>query len=58
VVQAGTMQRSAIHFQQACDIVRRGELGKITFVRTWNYRNSPAEGIGNPPDSNPPPSLD
>ena len=58
VVQAGTMQRSAVHFQQACDIVRRGELGKVTFVRTWNYGNSPAEGIGNPPDSDPPPSLD
>src|SRR5580658_1400099 len=58
VVQAGTMQRSAVHFQQACDIVRRGELGKVTFVRTWNYGNDPAEGIGNPPDSDPPASLD
>ena len=58
VVQAGTMQRSAVHFQEACDIVRRGELGKVTFVRTWNYDNEPAEGIGNPPDSDPPPGLD
>ncbi|HUO27744.1 MAG TPA: Gfo/Idh/MocA family oxidoreductase [Bryobacteraceae bacterium] len=58
VVQAGTMQRSAVHFQEACDIVRKGELGKVTFVRTWNYGNSPAEGIGNPPDSDPPPGLD
>jgi predicted dehydrogenase len=58
VVQAGTMQRSAVHFQQACDIVRRGDLGKVAFVRTWNYGNSPAEGIGNPPDSDPPPGLD
>src|SRR5208283_3935211 len=32
VVQAGTMQRSAVHFQQACDMVRRGDLGKVTFV--------------------------
>jgi predicted dehydrogenase len=58
VVQAGTMQRSAVHFQQACDIVRRGELGKVAFVRTWNYGNSPAEGIGNPPDGDPPAGLD
>jgi hypothetical protein len=36
-------------------IVRRGELAKVTFVRTWNYGNQPAEGIGNPPDSDPPP---
>jgi len=58
VVQAGTMQRSAVHFQQACDIVRRGDLGKVTFVRTWNYGNEPPEGIGNPPDSDPPAGLD
>jgi hypothetical protein len=58
VVQAGTMQRSTVHFQEACDMVRRGELGKVTFVRTWNYGHSPAEGIGNPPDSDPPPGLD
>ena len=47
VVQAGTMQRSALHFQKACDLVRSGELGKVTFVRTWNYSNMPQEGIGN-----------
>ena len=58
VVQAGTMQRSAVHFQQACDVVKRGELGKVAFVRTWNYGNMPAEGIGNPPDSDPPAGLD
>jgi predicted dehydrogenase len=58
VVQAGTMQRSAVHFQQACELVRSGELGKVTFVRTWNYGNSPVEGIGNPPDSDPPAGLD
>ena len=58
VVQAGTMQRSGLHFQQAADIVRSGTLGKISFVRTWNYGNRPAEGIGNPPDAEPPSNLD
>jgi predicted dehydrogenase len=58
VVQAGTMQRSAVHFQQACDLVRRGELGKVTFVHTWNYGWQKPEGIGNPPDSDPPEGLD
>jgi predicted dehydrogenase len=56
VVQAGTMQRSGTHFQQACDIVRSGKLGKVTFVRTWNYGNE--EGIGNPPDGAPAAGLD
>ena len=58
VVQAGTMQRSGEHFQKAVDIIRGGELGKISFVRTWNYGLSPQEGIGNPPDSDPPAGLD
>lgn len=58
VVQAGTMQRSARHFQQAAEIVQSGRLGNITFVRTWNYGHAPAEGQGNPPDSEPPAGLD
>jgi len=58
VVQAGTMQRSGLHFQQAVNIVRSGVLGKVTFVRTWNWSNRPAEGIGNPPDGDPPADLD
>jgi len=58
VVQAGTMQRSGIHFQKAAEIVKSGELGKITFVRTWNYGLSDKEGIGNPPDAQPPADLD
>src|SRR5579884_3244453 len=58
VVQAGTMQRSAKHFQQAVEIVRNGDLGDITFVRTWNYGNGDPEGWGNPPDGDPPPNLD
>ena len=58
VVQAGTMQRSGIHFQQAANMVRRGDLGKVTAVHTWNYGNQPPAGIGNPPDSEPPPELD
>src|SRR5580698_5976467 len=58
VVQAGTMQRSALHFKKAVDIVRSGALGQITFVRTWNYGNEPQVGYGNPPDAEPPSTLD
>ncbi len=58
VIQVGTQQRSGIHFQKAVEIVRSGRLGKISLVRTWNYGNSSPEGIGNPPDSDPPPELD
>lgn len=58
VVQAGTMQRSAKHFQKAVEIVQSGVLGDITFVRTWNYGHAKQEGIGNPPDADPPETLD
>jgi predicted dehydrogenase len=57
VVQAGTWQRSGAHFQRACEIVRSGDLGKISFVRTWIYSNQPREGIGKPPEGTPPPGL-
>jgi predicted dehydrogenase len=58
VVQVGTQQRSGIHFQKAAEIVRSGKLGKIAFCRTWNYGNGKEEGIGNPPDTDPPAGLD
>jgi predicted dehydrogenase len=57
IVQAGTWQRSGAHFQQACELVRNGTLGKVAFVRTWIYSNQPEKGIGNPPDGDPPPGL-
>jgi predicted dehydrogenase len=58
VVQLGTQQRSGIHFQKAAEVVQSGALGKISFVRTWTYGNSYPNGIGNPPDSDPPAGLD
>lgn len=58
VVQVGTQQRSGDHYQKAAEIIRSGQLGKITFVRTWNFGNQAPGGIGNPPDTNPPDGLD
>ncbi len=58
VVQAGTWQRSGAHFQKACEIVRSGELGKVSMAKSWIYSNQPAAGIGNPGDKEPPAGLD
>jgi len=58
IVQVGTQQRSGLHFQKAVEIVRSGKLGKISFVRTWNFGNQYPAGIGSPPDSDPPEGLD
>ncbi|MFH1740020.1 MAG: Gfo/Idh/MocA family oxidoreductase, partial [bacterium] len=32
--------------------------GKVSFIRTWNYGNIYPEGVGNPPDCEPPEDLD
>jgi len=58
VMQVGTQQRSSVHFQKAIDVVRSGRLGKITIVRTWHLGNTTPDGIGNPPDGQPPAGLD
>ncbi|MCI0338568.1 MAG: Gfo/Idh/MocA family oxidoreductase [Acidobacteria bacterium] len=58
VVQVGTQQRSGDHYQKAAEIVRQGQIGKVTFIRTWNFANNMPDGIGNPPDGNPPEGLD
>jgi predicted dehydrogenase len=58
VVQIGTQQRSGQHFQDAVQFVRSGKLGHIFMCRTWITNQTPPEGVGNPPDDNPPPGVD
>ncbi len=57
VVQVGTQQRSAAHFQDAVAFVQSGQLGKIRMVRAWAYLDWKGD-IGNPPDGAPPPGVD
>jgi predicted dehydrogenase len=58
IVQVGTQQRSGAHFQRAVELIRNGKLGKVSFARCWTYENNYPKGIGNPPDGDPPPTLD
>jgi predicted dehydrogenase len=58
IVQVGLQQRSAAHFQKAVEIVKGGTLGTMSMVRCWNAGNGAPEGIGNPPDGDPPADLD
>jgi predicted dehydrogenase len=58
VVQVGTQHRSAPHFAELARLVRSGALGKITFVRVWNYIDMFPRGIGRTPDGPPPADLD
>ncbi len=57
VVQTGTQQRSAAHFETIRQLIERGELGQIRYVRIWNYRNSYPPRAA-PADSDPPAGLD
>ncbi len=58
IVQAGTMQRSGAFFQKAREIVKSGDLGDISFCRTFQSSVTEREGWGNPPDAEPPAGLD
>ena len=57
VVQVGTQQRSAAHYQKARELIRSGRIGEIVSVQCNFFRNV-SPGFGNPPDQNPPPELD
>jgi predicted dehydrogenase len=39
VVQVGLMQRSGPHYQEAGEVVRSGQLGRVSVVRAWNIYN-------------------
>ena len=58
IVQAGTMQRSGGYFKKAAEIVQSGILGDVTFCHTFQSGTSTKEGLGNPPDAQPPAGLD
>lgn len=58
VVQAGTQHRSAPHFREVQQIIQSGKLGKVNWVRVWNYVNMFPQGIGHETDSQPPEGLD
>ena len=58
VVQMGTQQRSAPHYAEAARTIQAGELGRVHFVRIWNFVNMYPDGIGRAPDSDPPEGVD
>lgn len=58
VVAVGTQQRSARHFQEAVEIVKSGELGKVFWAQTWNFENISPTGMGPAEDGDPPAGVD
>ncbi len=58
IVQVGTQHRSAPHFRRIAEMIQGGEIGKVTFIRVWNYSNRTPDGVGHKPDQPPPDGLD
>ncbi|MBM3728518.1 MAG: Gfo/Idh/MocA family oxidoreductase [Acidobacteria bacterium] len=58
IVQVGTQHRSAPHFMKIAQMIQGGEIGKVTFVRVWNYLNMAPNGVGRKPVQDPPEGLD
>jgi len=46
------------NYRRVVEIVRSGILGKIAVIRTWVVQNETPDGIGRPPDADPPADLD
>ncbi|MDR3674707.1 MAG: Gfo/Idh/MocA family oxidoreductase [Acidobacteriota bacterium] len=56
IAQVGTQRRSAPYYQGAIEYLKTGKLGKICEINTWECQLRPT--IGNPPDSDPPATVD
>ncbi len=58
IVQTGSQQRSSPYFAEIIKLIQGGYIGRVTMIECWNALNSYPDGIGNPPDEDPPPGLD
>jgi len=58
IVQPGMQHRSAEHFRECEAMIREGVIGKVHFVRAWNWVNMTPRGIGAAEPAAPPPGLD
>ena len=58
IVQVGTQHRSAPHFMKIAEMIQRGDIGPVKFVRVWNYANHTPNGIGRKAGPEAPDGLD
>jgi len=58
VVQVGIQRRSSQFCREAAEVVRSGQIGKVTVAKSYHVLNESPAGIGNPPDGPPPEGLD
>ena len=58
VTQVGLMRRSGVKLKEAAEFLRGGGIGKITAIRSFDIQNEWPNGLGNPPDGEPPDGFD
>ena len=58
ICQVGTQIHAGANYRRVVELVRSGNLGKISVARTFNVMNQGPQGIGNPPNSALPAGLD
>jgi len=58
ISQIGTQIHASENYRRVVEYIRSGKLGKITVSRTFNVMNQGPGGIGNTPNSDPPPEID
>ena len=56
VVQVGIQSRSGQNYEEACEYIRAGALGKVVFAKGWESARQ--KGIGYPPDEPVPDGVD
>ena len=58
IVQVGTQHRSAPHFAKIAEIIQKGDIGEVKFVRVWNYSNQSMSGLARSVQTTAPDGLD
>lgn len=58
IVQVGTQHRSAPHFMKIAEMIQRGDIGQVKFVRVWNYANHTLGGMNRIANTAAPAGLD
>ena len=56
VVQVGIQSRSGFNYEEACEYIRTGALGKVVFAKAWESARQ--KGIGRPADTRAPDGVD
>jgi predicted dehydrogenase len=58
VSQVGTQIHAGANYRRVVELIRSGNLGKISVARTFNVQNQGPEGLGHDPNTTPPAGLD